>query len=153
LFVLFALFALLGLFVLLVCSLFCFAGTIMLLQQYSKTRNTSGLETAISRFLPYELAHLLLRYLAIVRPVETTFQASLAAANDKPQVVATYQHWLFVERGRRMTAEAIRETFVRKMAGSLILVKFSGYRYRPSLRSGVWLGSSFSPFLLLLLVT
>jgi len=104
----------------------------MLLQQYNKARNLTGLEAPICRYLPVELAQIVIIYLCYVRPIQTTFQSALALPNARAEIVAAYQHWLFVKAGRRMTDDNIRQSFTTILASSGILLKFSAYRLASS---------------------
>ena len=101
----------------------------MLLQQYNKARNLTGLEAPICRFLPVELAQILITYLCYIRPIQTTFQAASVLPTTRVEIEAAYQHWLFVKAGRRMNDDNIRLSFTTILAHSGLLLKFSAYRF------------------------
>jgi len=49
----------------------------MILQAYNKSRNLTGLEAAICRYLPLELAQLLAVFISYVRPIQGIFTTIL----------------------------------------------------------------------------
>jgi hypothetical protein len=99
----------------------------MLLQQYNKSRNLTGMEAAICRFLPVELASLLVTYVAFIRPARVML-ASALKPDGAAEMAEIERHWLFVRGGKRMTDEQIRSAFSDTLSKHLILVNFSGYR-------------------------
>lgn len=100
----------------------------MLMQEYCKTRNLTGRETKICRYLPPDLSKLLLAYLALVRPLEMSLALLQAPDEERPLIQRDSQVFLFTIRGKRMTAEQIRAAFCKTMAKYKIDINISGYR-------------------------
>jgi hypothetical protein len=96
-------------------------GTIQLVQQYHKSRNLTGTDIAVHRFLPKELGVLLYSYLTYVKPLEDIFAKDLY--NEPPS------SFLFVRHGKRMTAENIRDSVSSSLSRHLgKKLEFSAYR-------------------------
>jgi hypothetical protein len=102
-------------------------GTVMLLQRYSKTRNLTGSDLYVARFLDTETAGLLFGYLAQVRPIETRLLVALAAdAEGTP----AHDHWatcarvsdsvLFCRGGRPYSDDTVGTTFRSVMATTTV---------------------------------
>ena len=80
---------------------------VLLAASYSKTNAVTGSRKVIPRFLCHESSMVLLREVLIVRPF-----ASLAAGIVfGPDAKKTYDKFLFVKGGGRMTEEEMRSTF------------------------------------------
>jgi len=103
-------------------------GTVMILQAYNKSRNLTGVEAAICRFLPVDLAHLLARYLCYVRPVQASFATVLAPLDKKEEIAYFCRTYLFVKRGKRMTDSDIRDAFTQTLGAKGLALSFSGNR-------------------------
>ncbi|KAJ1541415.1 hypothetical protein HK405_010657, partial [Cladochytrium tenue] len=70
--------------------------TVALVQQYAKTRSATGQDRYILRFLHRDVGELLLKYLVLVRPVET-LAAQLLHGDE---AATAHQHMLFVFHGQ-----------------------------------------------------
>jgi len=103
-------------------------GTILILQAYSKSRNLTGLEAAICRYLPLELAQLLAVFISYIRPIQGIFTTILAPQDKKEDTVQIFRTYLFVKSGKRMADGDIRDAFTRTMFIKGIQISFSGNR-------------------------
>ncbi|KAJ1552962.1 hypothetical protein HK405_009402, partial [Cladochytrium tenue] len=84
--------------------------TVALVQQYAKTRSVTGQDRYILRFLHCDVGELLLKYLVLVRPVETLASQVLHGE----EAATAHQHMLFTSRGQPASGKHVRDVFARE---------------------------------------
>ena len=106
-----------------------------MITRYHKSRKITRKDRLVPRFLPDEMNEIFLKYVSVVKPVEVFFSdqvfsgESVSAFGD---FCPSYIHWkyLFCKRGKRMTGECIRESFVMEMSDLIgFSLRISDYRH------------------------
>lgn len=83
----------------------------MFVQRSGKATAVTGKEEHIMRFVPKPVSELLVKYLTLIRPLEVV-AASVAYGQS---TAANYQTYFYCRYGGRMTADEIRDVFLRRM--------------------------------------
>ena len=102
-------------------------GSIMLLTTYHKSQNVIGRGRPVARFLPKEVSTLVLKYIALVKPLESLAAGALYSGKKAEDTHRTY---LFARRGKRMDGKGICTSFslsMHKVVG--FGLKISDYRH------------------------
>ena len=82
----------------------------MIVIGYNKTRSTNGKDKLIARFLPKEVGDLLVKYLALVRPMEAFIAEQIECDGFE-----NYEKMLFTDYEHVWDGKRLSETFMREM--------------------------------------
>jgi len=85
-------------------------GRLMIMIGYNKTRSTNGKDKLIARFLPEEVGDLLVKYLALVRPMEAFIAEQIECDGFE-----NYEKMLFTDYERVWDGKRLSEIFMREM--------------------------------------
>ncbi|KAJ1956737.1 hypothetical protein GGI12_005229, partial [Dipsacomyces acuminosporus] len=80
---------------------------------YSKSRSLTRKDNVIARYLPKEFSGLLLKYFALVRPMEIIAAEELYSGRELDIARDSYKHALFVKNGKKVKGSSIRMMFPR----------------------------------------
>jgi hypothetical protein len=104
---------------------------------YLKTQSQTKRESQIARFLTAEDTEIVLKYLLLIRPLESLIASKIYAAEEDGQlgesqqrIASLYKHYFFVRKGRRYSDQEIRDTlpmYFNQFAK--VDLKFSEYRH------------------------
>ena len=102
-------------------------GAIMVLTTYHKSQNVIGRGRPVARFLPRLISDLVLKYITLVKPLESIAAGILYGGEKAEDAHRTY---LFARRGRRMGGKNICSSFSLTMHRVVGFgLKFSDYRH------------------------
>lgn len=105
-------------------GVFFMLGTLALVSTSTKSRSSSSQEQAAARFLPHEVASLLLTYLAAVRPFSIYLSSTLPGP---PNAAAAAKTWLWVENGDQVSSSTLsrwwKEEFARATGKSIMFAE------------------------------
>jgi hypothetical protein len=106
------------------------AGTVMIYSRYGKTQTLKGKQAPVARFLPSELAGLLIGYLTLIRPVEVSMALLLAGQNEEDtQLAHKGRYALFWRNGSPMSEQILCRDFATGLVERGIPLQFQQHRH------------------------